>query len=414
MDPIDIRLIIGKKPEQIIDYLIRKGYKISFSWHDVWKEAHAKAFTVAKAMKLDILSDIRNELQKAMDQGLSFNQFQENLKPILKAKGWWGKVKAKDIPRDVPLPDNVDPEKEVLLGSPWRLRTIYRVNLDTAYAAGHYKNMIKNSRNRPFWMYSAVLDENTRPTHRALNGKVFRADDPIWDKIYPPNDWNCRCTVIPLTQKDLDELNLKVSKGEESLVEKLKPGKGWDYNPGKAFLEFDPNFGTFTQVSNQKTYKDYGRPSVRDIPDEYFINAPNKMPSINEIGEENFINLIKKEFDLVDKDFSIIKTADNDNAIFTLNRLKHIWVKKDGREQFATFIKPTLQNPYEIYLSEYESTKGFIEYRKVYIGLFKDEKRRPFFVALRMEKDSTIFVNAFPKNLSELDKLRRGILIYKK
>lgn len=83
---IDIKLLIGLKPEQIIQYLKRKGYKISWNWQDTWKEAHTKAFTVPKAMKLDILSDIRNELQKAIDNGLTYQQFKENLKPILKAK----------------------------------------------------------------------------------------------------------------------------------------------------------------------------------------------------------------------------------------------------------------------------------------------------------------------------------------
>lgn len=234
---IDIKLAIGLKPEQIINYLKQKGYKISWNWQDTWQEAYTKAFTVAKAMKLDILSDIRNELQKALDEGLSFKQFKENLEPLLKAKGWWGKVKAKDVPKDFPLPENVDPEKEVLLGSPWRLKTIYRTNIDVAYAAGNYKAMVDNIKDRPYWMYNAVLDSNTRPSHRALHGKVFRADDPIWNKIYPPNDWNCRCSVIPLDDQDIEEMNIKITKGSNEIVNKLKPGKGWDYNPAKGYID---------------------------------------------------------------------------------------------------------------------------------------------------------------------------------
>ncbi len=99
---IDIKLIIGLKPEEIANYYKRKGYKLTWNWYDLWQEAHTKAFTVAKAMKLDILKDIRNEIQKAIDEGISFHQFKEDLKPILKKKGWWGKVKAKDVPSDIP------------------------------------------------------------------------------------------------------------------------------------------------------------------------------------------------------------------------------------------------------------------------------------------------------------------------
>jgi len=81
--------------------------------------------------------------------------------------------------------------------------------LKAAYSAVHYKNMIANIKNRPYLMYSAVLDQNTRPSHRALNKKVFYADDKIWDEIFPISDWNCRCSIIPLNDDDLKEMKIK-------------------------------------------------------------------------------------------------------------------------------------------------------------------------------------------------------------
>lgn len=409
---IDIKLTIGLKPEQIINYLKRKGYKISWNWEDTWKEANTKAFTVAKAMKLDILSDIRNELHKALDNGLTYQQFKEDLKPTLKAKGWWGRVKANDLPSDLPLPPDVDPEQEVLLGSPWRLKTIYRTNIDVAYASGHYKAMTDNIQDRPYWRYDAVLDSNTRPSHRALHGKVFRADDPIWNKIYPPNDWGCRCSVIPLDADDLKEMNLNPIKGSDELVDKLKLGKGWDYNPGKSALEFDTSFsGNLTLSNNQPTFKDFGRPSVKDI--QQRLPSPEKFPSVNKTSEEQFLELLKKEFDLTDSDFSTIKTADDDIALFSIERLQHILQKRDGRERYASYIKPTLQEPFEVWLSEYITEKGQIELRKSYIGLFKDkDMNEDIFVVLRQEKDSFVFWNAFERDKNRIDKLRKGYLIY--
>lgn len=416
---IDIKLAIGLKPEQIINYLKRKGYKISWNWEDTWKEAHTKAFTVAKAMKLDILSDIRNELQKALDNGLTYQQFKDNLKPMLKAKGWWGKVKAKDVPSDFPLPEGTDPGKEVLLGSPWRLKTIYRTNFDVAYASGHYKAMTDNIDDRPYWMYNAVLDSNTRPSHRALHGKVFRADDPIWDKIYPPNDWGCRCSVIPLDKADLKEMNVPQpsrlpNEESEKLIRKINPGKGWDYNPGKASLEFDNDFGNFSIYKNQPSFIDYNRPSVKDLSDDFFENMPELLPPIKKVGLEAFEKQIKKIFNLEHDDFSLFDTKEKDKALFTSNTLKHFYEKQDGREQFAPLILKTLQEPFEVYHTIYKSDKDFLEYRKTYIGLFKDKKRRPFFVVLKMGKDSSIFWNAIPQKPADIDKLRKGILIYNK
>ncbi|WP_337872899.1 phage minor head protein [Ignavibacterium sp.] len=408
-EEVDIKLLIGQKPEQVINYLKRKGYKISWDWQDTWKDARTKAFTVAKAVRLDILSDILSELQKALDNGLTYQQFKENLKPTLEAKGWWGKVKAKDVPSDFPLPPGVDPDKEVQLGSPWRLRTIYRTNTDVAYAAGHYKAMMDNIKDRPYWMYNAILDANTRPSHRALHSKVFRADDPIWDKIYPPNDWNCRCSVIPLDEQDIEEMNLKVEKGNENYVRKLKPGKGWDYNPGKAFLEFDDDFGNFSIYKNQKSFQDYGLPSAKDLPDKYFINAPE----IINPQSPKLMDIIKKEFNLSgEKSENELITKDGSKVFVSLNHFNYLINKKDNRIKFVKFIKKTLNDPFEVYLTLYQSDKNFIEYRKNYIGLYQDNSKRKFLVIIKEKKDSFVIWNAYPAR--NIDDYRKGLLLYKK
>ena len=409
---MDIKFYVNKSPEEIVKDFERKGYKFSFDWQEVWQEAHAKAFTVAKAMKLDILADIRAEVENAIKNGLTFREFQENLEPVLRKKGWWGKAKAKDVPGV--NPDELeDPEKEVLLGSPYRLRNIYRTNLAVAYSAGNYKQMTANAKRRPYWKYVAVMDANTRPSHAKLNGKVFRYDDPFWNTHFPPNDWGCRCSVEDLSEANLKEEGLKPVKDSSALRKAVKPGKGWNYNPGKAFLEFDNDFGkTWKLNPNQKTYADYGRPSVKDV--EIRPKSPGKLPSVKAVGEKEFVKLIEKEFGLSGKQFSVIETADNDKAIFTLDRLKHVWAKKDGRERFAKYIKATLKDPYEIWLTEYLSDKNFVEFRKVYIGLFKDEKNEDIFIALRKEKDSTVFWNMFERDRNRINKLRKGILIFKK
>jgi len=233
MPEIDYGFLIGLEPKAIVEWFKKKGNTISWNWQEVWKEANLKSFTVAKALKLDILQDIRNEVDNAIKNGLSVQQFKENLTPVLKTKGWWGKVPAKDVP-GVNSADLEDPEKPVQLGSPYRLKNIYTTNLNVAYSKGNYDGMKTNVSKRPYWMYEAVLDANTRPDHRKLHGKVFRADDPIWKTHYPPNGWGCRCTVRALDQDDLEEMNLKVVKGPD-YEGSIKIDKGWDYNPGEGY-----------------------------------------------------------------------------------------------------------------------------------------------------------------------------------
>ncbi|MHB1371451.1 MAG: phage head morphogenesis protein, partial [Pseudomonadaceae bacterium] len=149
-----------------------------------------QAFTVAKATRLDILQDIREAVEKAITEGKTLAWFAKELTPVLQAKGWWGRQ------------EHVDAETgevtQVQLGSPWRLQTIYRTNLQTAYMAGRFQEQLANADDRPYWQYVAILDGRTRPSHRAMNGKVFRYDDPFWGSFYPPNGWGCRCRVVAL------------------------------------------------------------------------------------------------------------------------------------------------------------------------------------------------------------------------
>ena len=46
-------------------------------------------------MRDDILSDIREAVEKAMQDGQTLEQFKKGLEPTLKSKGWWGEITGK-------------------------------------------------------------------------------------------------------------------------------------------------------------------------------------------------------------------------------------------------------------------------------------------------------------------------------
>lgn len=240
---IDLGFAIGLEPEKAVEYFKSKGYDISWDWYETWQDAHSKSFTVAKAMDADILQDIRTWVDKGIKDGISLETFKKGLTPRLQQRGWWGKQ----------ILNGPKGPQEVQLGSPSRLETIYRTNVQTAYNAGRYKDQIVNIDDRPYWQYNAVLDQLTRPTHAAMNGLVFPATDPIWNTHYPPCGFNCRCSVRALTKTQIEAKGLKVgsskgklstksveiAKGVEGEVTtftgygvKMAPDPGWSYNPG--------------------------------------------------------------------------------------------------------------------------------------------------------------------------------------
>ncbi len=241
---INLAALFKMKPKLASEYLEKKVSQKSWNWYEIYEKEHDKIFTVAKTAGYDVLKDIRAAVQKAIDEGTTLKQFQKELKPLLKQKGWWGKV-----------PDPKNPEKEIQLGSVRRLEKIFDINVRTAYQTGRYNDLAENAKFRPYWQYIAVMDDRTRKEHKSLHGKVFRWDDPFWDTFFPPNGWNCRCTVKSLSERELKQRGLTVENTDGKLLNATatlpngqkvtgkvyRNGKttvqtdvGWNYNPGKA------------------------------------------------------------------------------------------------------------------------------------------------------------------------------------
>ena len=238
-------------PQDAIDYL-KKRRKTELSWHwsDVQKQEHMRAFTVAKMTSATLLDDVRKSLDKAMAEGQSFQEWRKDIIPRLqgvwlgKTYGdlWDGMTPAEQAGKTPPTPEERD--RVIKAG---RLETIFRTNMFNAYAAGRYRQLKEDADIYPYWRYVTAKDSAVRPAHRALEGKVFKADDPFWSTHYPPNGFNCRCIVEAVDEYDLEMQDLKVQEGgntyfdEESgqTVYRDAEGKeypcdkGWDYNVGE-------------------------------------------------------------------------------------------------------------------------------------------------------------------------------------
>jgi len=76
--------------------------------------------------------------------------------------------------------------------------------------------------------YRTMEDARVREEHALLDGITRPVDDSFWKTYYPPNGWNCRCTVIQLTDgkktpdkkmeyPDIPKM-FQVNLGQEGLV----------------------------------------------------------------------------------------------------------------------------------------------------------------------------------------------------
>lgn len=257
-DKIDIKYAFSLEPEKAVEYMQNKGFRITKDWREMWEDAHAKAFTISKMTDAELLKDTKGLLDNALKEGWSAQKTQREMTNMFKSRGWWGKQK---------IVDENGEEKEIQLGSPHRVRTIYKQNMQSAYNAGRYLQLLEDVDFAPYFVYNSMLDESTRPSHRALHGKVYRYDDPVWASIFPPNGWGCRCFVKSLSEREVERKGIKVERSGENLrykdvivnkdtgetkqvavltVEDLSgkvidfsPDAGWSSNAGKAAWNLD-------------------------------------------------------------------------------------------------------------------------------------------------------------------------------
>ncbi len=91
--------------------------------------------------------------------------------------------------------------------------------------------------------YRTVGDDRVRPEHAALNGVTLPMSDPFWAEYYPPNGWNCRCSVTQVRKSKypVTDHDDAMERGAEAL-QRDKKGM-FHFNPGiegKTFPDYNP------------------------------------------------------------------------------------------------------------------------------------------------------------------------------
>ena len=122
-------------------------------------QEHAAAFTVAKAMRLDVLRKSAAPPTARSPRARRFRTFGARSAAQLQDKGWWGKRE---------MVDPVTGETvNAQLGSDARLRKIFDTNVSTAYSEGS-ERIQRNIELFPYLQYLRSSSEHPRLSHAPL------------------------------------------------------------------------------------------------------------------------------------------------------------------------------------------------------------------------------------------------------
>jgi uncharacterized protein with gpF-like domain len=154
--------------DEAIEFFRKKLNVPTATWKDLWKAMHARAFSVAGAMKTELLEDLREAVNKGITEGTTLAEFRKGFDDIIQKHGWIYKG-----------------------GRAWRTAVIFNTNLSVAYSVGHYTQMMDPDvlKARPLLRYVGSSSAEPRVEHQKWYNLVLPADDPWWDTHYPPNGW---------------------------------------------------------------------------------------------------------------------------------------------------------------------------------------------------------------------------------
>ncbi|QKF64571.1 phage minor head protein [Campylobacter corcagiensis] len=307
-----------KNPDELVAKFKSKDLKTSFDYDEIRHEAHKRVFTIAKMINLDLLKDMQNSISRAINDGITFDEWKKDIIPHLKKSGWWGEVKVKD--------PKTGKEKDIFVGSR-RLKTIFDTNLRTTYAGAKKQSLDESS--IEYYRYTAVLDSRTRPSHRKMHGKVFHKDHPFWKKNFPPNGWGCRCSVRGYTKDQLKKMGIT----PQSLKHPDIADKDFAYNitdhdlkdefykKANKKLKNTPKIAKFESERNLYVWQK----GLDEMVDEIIVKKNYKSP-INAIQ----VGMLNKEvMELISK-FLPLKNRDKKGLILTKDRLYHARPERKG------------------------------------------------------------------------------------
>jgi uncharacterized protein with gpF-like domain len=199
------------------------------------------------------LDDIRDEIARALESGLPFENFQKEAEKILRYHGWFGPVVSTD-----PITGR---ERTIDLSSAHRLETVFETNVGAALNAGRDETIaqvaaerIARGDGKTYLRFNAVPSSGrTCATCESLDGTIRPIDDVLWNHATPIMHPRCRCFLSSMSEDDLEDANLTVSRQRDiklktytndrtgytvRALEGAAPGfgrKNWDQELGQFF-----------------------------------------------------------------------------------------------------------------------------------------------------------------------------------
>jgi SPP1 gp7 family putative phage head morphogenesis protein len=362
-----LQLSIPNNPKLDIDYT-------SDDWR-VISNMEANLFRFSSAKTLDVV----NKLNAQLPNSRTFEEFKKNTAGIAEAAN-----------------EN-------------HLRTEYNYAWQVAQNAAEYQRMAEEKDLYPFWEYRTAGDSRVRPAHRLLDKKVFKADDPFFQSVWPPLDWGCRCYVKPLRSNNTPELwdKKKAIDALDSTViddkgttewERMKQN-GMNVNRAKIGQVFDLNKEYANSLGAKLGIKDNGVEAFKDMKDLPALDAPKRTAAEAKTWYEDNVK------DNIITDYAGRPIEFTEDTVTSHTRKTKY--AEQNRAGLLELLPDILNGPDEVWLSQRAKGRYQYQYMKMY-------EEGPMAVIVELDENMRSTVSTWYLIDKQPDDMRSGILIKKK
>lgn len=261
--------------------------------------------------------------------------------------------------------------------------------------------------------YSTAGDSRVRSDHKALDGITAPANDPIWNRIYPPNGWGCRCDVIQVPRA-FDPMTKARNKQKTRNAGSVEIEKEFAVNRGKTSHIFE---------LSDPLYKDYRKLVSADL-------GVNKASVADMWGIENWHDKDWSSLPEMPK-FSVNEFESwlnqNNGDHFSISDYKNLrfgvdpkyWLKKLKRAKYSDTLDvrhsirvsaEILKEPDEVWLQTHVKKA---KYKATYLKNYKDKL---IAVVCETEADNLLMFQFYEveRKKDPIGNVRNGILIKKR
>ena len=126
----------------------------------------------------------------------------------------------------------------------WYLQAEYNFAMASAGMAARWKDFERDGDDY-LLQYRTVGDKRVREAHRLMHGITLPINSKFWDWYFPPNGWNCRCSVVQVRKGKYPESDERESMNLGSQATAGRHQEMMRFNPGKQMACF-PAYNPYT------------------------------------------------------------------------------------------------------------------------------------------------------------------------